>query len=269
MSSSANKVSVDLDTTRFNAAVYELQRRTGISMVQIVRHEAGAALKMCVIRTKVASVTKIRATSLKSARLASFVRPLSTTTGHKGGRKNTIWYKLPNAKKPIPVGEFSKTGKSGKVYDKSPRRQRRIGPSIQSIVRGSINDMKADMATNVDRRLRSAGLARQSWLHIADSLNIDLATIKSGRDATAAIAKARAAMSYYINGYGNEFVDGNKRAILTLVNTLPYAVKIRMDTILARAINGRAIYFQQNLRNGVFNDMRQVAAKYPGIIAQQ
>lgn len=263
----AKDVDIKLDTTRFNAAVIELSRRTGISLPVVMRHEAGHVLKKCIVRTKVASQSKIKKAAPSHARIRSFSKSegLSTTTGAKGGRKNTIWYKSPTAKKPFPVGEFSSTGKSGKAYSSSTRS---IGPYIQSIVASALAAYKSLAATTLEQRLKSAGLARQSWIHIADSLGMDLLMLQGGDDVGAAMSKARGAVASsgkrHINGWGIETTAAAKTTI-TLVNVLPYASKLQLSGKLSSAINGRAAFLRRNIQEGVFNSAQQVAAKYPGM----
>lgn len=117
---------------------------------------------------------------------------------------------------------------------------------------------------------RSAGLARQSVVQIADALGIDLATVRGGGLGGAGLDKARAALASngrsYRNGFGS--VAGDPvRLHVDILCTLPYGIRIGMDRTLAGVLMGRAAFIQRAYAKGAFDSMRGVARAFPNLIA--
>ena len=64
-------------------------------------------------------------------------------------------------------------------------------------------------------------------------------------------------------GFAHEFLENNA-FVLELTNRLPWGRKLGLDAILARRMNGRAGYFEQNMRRGVFDSVQKTLRAYPG-----
>lgn len=107
------------------------------------------------------------------------------------------------------------------------------------------------------RRLAARGLLKKVWLQIAGKLGmavegvpayVDRAQTASGDYPEDAVAAEK--------GQGSKFsIEGASYRIYDP----------RIIGAFSRAMNGRANFFRQNLRKGVFDKAEQIAAKYPGL----
>lgn len=259
---------LQLDFAGFRKAITALQQFTPFNLRTIIRAEAGSILKACAAQTKVATKEQadLRARNEILRRLgytqASVANDVSINTGVRGmvGR---IWQR-------------TKTGKyklAGRVSDSGrPRWEHKHFSALQW---ADIKDAVADFAAAIPRAIAAArgaiGLARQSWVQIADDFGTPLESVPGGRISAAGIAKARAAIASsgraYRNGEAREY-STNRDFVLTMINRLPYGRQIELDAILARNINGRARYAQQNLARGVFDNLARIARAYPGLLVR-
>lgn len=261
------KVSVDAREIgrRYGQALREMQRLTGFSMERILKAEAGSILKLWAGRTKVAKPAQITLRArLKAARDLGFTqaRAPGDVTINAGLR-----------------------GPYGRVWVKTSRGKYRMamGPKFQPVRYRWARDTWTDIEEavhdfgRVERKLtqggkRAAGLSRQSVVQIADALGIKLETVPGSGASPAAIAKARRALAstgqYHSNGTGRGlFVGANERAVITLLNSLPYNTSrgLAMERTLALILAGRTGYFDRNYRTGVFGSLDTIAKKYPGL----
>lgn len=105
------------------------------------------------------------------------------------------------------------------------------------------------------------GLAKRSWLQIAQDLGIPLEAIAAYvRGARPSSGKE------YTNGSGKEF-RGTDTFFIEIANNYPALADGRLPghSILQRAINGRLAFFAKNLEKGVFENLAARAQKYPGV----
>lgn len=249
---------IEVDASQFARAMRDLSKRTGIELPKVLRNETGVILKTCAKRTKVAKKGKVLAARarLRAIKRLGYTRGDITVNAGIKGDYGRVWHRKPN-------GKYLMTRQAG-------FRKKGIGKFSKGFeidTREAISDVKSEAAGEVQRARKSVGLARQSWLHIGDSLGIRLENIKTPR---VNLKSARAAMASdgkrYRNGYGKE----TKRAfrnIITLVNTLPWgrSKHLRLNSVLARTVNGRTKFFYANLRRGVFKSQSATARKYPGL----
>lgn len=263
---------------RVNAAggfgyLADLEKALPGAMRQIVRGETGSILKECVLRTKVAkkNVVELRAYSEASriTRRAFFGGSGKTVPKgtmyinngrYKGGAgQGRTWYRTPEGNFVLMFGDG--------MTDPS-RSDISLGKKLYVESRKMRAYMKRQIKYRVKEGLKSIGLSRQSWVQIADSVGIQLETVKGGKSAAAAVRKARRSMASngmsYLNGTGSELRAGFAFAI-RLKNIYPLAEKIGMDSVLEGVVMGRIQYFQQNAKHGVLSSARKIAAKYPNI----
>jgi len=241
---------------------------------EILRGEAGIILKECARRTKTTTAAK--------ADQRSALRVLNKKgldlTGSGGTEPGDIT---------VNAGW---RGPFGRVWVRSPARRRGGGrpfrlagqisatrfsfkPERYHWKRGTWTDIieaAADVAYQMRKAIpagrRAIGLARQSWVQIADSLGIRLEDVKGGGSFSAAgLAKARAAIAAtgrrYVNGLSRQ--EMGARASITLINRYPRNRRMGMDRTLAGVLIGRVRFFHQNLRRGVFASIANTARAYP------
>ncbi len=106
--------------------------------------------------------------------------------------------------------------------------------------------------------LRRRGLAKQSWLAIAEKLG---APVKAPGYVTKATVKGKA--------YDQKVAVSDKKSgglfKLVIENSMLTTVKSMGRVALLKAINGRTSYFKSNLKRGVFKKVSTIAKKYPGL----
>jgi hypothetical protein len=263
-----------LDASQVSAAYGQAFQRfrtlSGFSQRDVLRAEAGVILKTWAGRTKVAGAEAIgvqvrkrisRSLGLSGRGRGDGTESVSINMGMRGvpGR---VWWHTRNNKFQL-AGQMSKNGQSF-----SPRNihfRRLDWLDIKEATFGYSSEIRRALPM----ALRSAGLARQSVIQIADGLGIDLATVKGGGTLSAAgIAKARAAIASngraYRNGVGRMGGD-ETRDYIELINTLPYNAKIGMDRTLLGVLNGRAAFIETSYRKGAFNSLRNSARAFPNL----
>lgn len=265
------KASLDASkiTKDYGAALRRLASLTGFDQKAVLLGEAGIILKTCAGRTKV--------TTDRQADQRTWVHILGKrqldVTGAGGTKPGDITV---NAGVRGPFGRIWVKTKKGRY-----RMAGQITPAGQGVrwmnyhwrneTFTDLQEIAEDIAIQSRRKMqrgrRAAGLARQSWLQIADELRIDLGTVQGGGTLSAAgIAKARAAIATTgranRNGTGSTLGD-RERTVVTLINRLPYGMAIGFDRLLLTVMAGRAKFFHASYAKGAFHTMTLAARAYP------
>jgi hypothetical protein len=266
------------ELAKLSGAFKAIARSARVSGEAVLRGEAGIILKTCAGRTKVATQKKADQRSALSV-LNKGGLDLTGSAGTQPGdiTVNAGW-----------------KGPFGRVWVRSPvRRNERLGKHPARFrLAGQINktsfsfkperfhwktgtwidivEAAADVAYQMRKAIpagrKAIGLARQSWVQIADSLGIRLESVQGGGALSAAgLAKARSAIAAtgrrYTNGLSRQ--ERGARASITLINRYPRGRNMGMDRTLAGVLIGRVRFFQQNMRRGVFFSIANTARAYP------
>ena len=118
--------------------------------------------------------------------------------------------------------------------------------------------IQEQIKNSIAKRKEARGLAKKSWMQVAESLGISISV-------PAYVEKAKTTGGDYPqNATGAEKTDGSG-FFIELTNSRTYSASVR-DAIRA-AMRGRTNFFKKNLRLGVFKKTSDIAAKYPGIKA--
>lgn len=121
--------------------------------------------------------------------------------------------------------------------------------------------LKRKRAEAVERSKR-AGLSAQTWLEIGQDLGLR-------PKAPAGVRKATyQGKPVTHKAQGSRMARGQQRFGVELIYRNPAGRYAGAKSALGRAIRGRAKFFERNLREGVFYDAAQIAAKYPGLKIQ-
>ncbi len=268
------------DTRKFDAFIAQATTVIPAPRTAVLIAETGAILKQCVLWTKTAKPKHIarRSRSEANNRTRSLYYPESPKTVAGGtawinvreAHKHRVWLRVPGEGPPrflLYRGDgFAKLKADGR----NAVLKENSGLVRKSEVVGYVNSYKSKLRLEAQAQKNAAGLSRQSWIHIAQALGIDLKAVRGGRDATAAIAKAERATppggNSYTNGAGMQRFNKSD-SYLVLINKLPWnrSPYLRLDVTLQRALNGRAAYFRRNLAAGVFRSLEATARAYPGI----
>ena len=271
-------VKASIDFIGFNRAMVALQATTGQSMRQVLRSEVGHILKECAAKTKVGTESlvdrKAQLLAIKSLKLTKAENRGDVSINanwrkaapygqawikvrHGAGRKNYILARGPDFSSP--------SGSAILRQDGNPRN----GTAVWLAgVRQAVGRTVPLVEKRVSAARKAIGLARQSWVQIANSLGINLAAVPGTNLSAQGLAKAQLALASdgkrYANGLAREY-EVAKGFVVELTNRLPYCRTIKLDAVLARAINKRSTYFSKNVARGVFSSAKKTLAKYPGL----
>jgi hypothetical protein len=116
--------------------------------------------------------------------------------------------------------------------------------------------LQSQITTSIKRRQDARGLSKKSWLQIAEKLGFDISV-----PGYVAAATTRGG-DYPENAQARENREGSDFSI-TLSNARTYSSSI-YDAI-RKAMNGREKFFKENMKAGVFKNIANIAAKYPGL----
>lgn len=268
------KLDVSAVMASYSTALRRLSVQTGRPQLDVLRGEAGIILKTCAGRTKVATQANTDKRSRRALgrkfglTTASDLGGVTVNLGIKSGKPiGRVWRRVskPNGGRGrfLMIGQMN--DKLNSVRWLKLRKNGTWGKYSSSIT--PVMHIIDSLPGYIKRGRESVGLARQSWVQIADALGIDLASVEGGGTLSAqGIAKARAAIASngnkYSNGNGVQ-LTGAEKAQIRLINSLPYGTAIGLDGLLARVISGRAKYFERNYAAGAFDSARNIARAYP------
>ena len=244
----------------FAAAVDAIGKLTGLDRRKIVMAEAGSVLKRAFGETR-------RPPSQSVLRTAGRLRAIRALNLSGGGVVS-----ITAGKRGADYGRVFLRKKSGDGYRRThdsnfhPLNQHYTDAQWAKL-RAAINDAKITIRKVVPEVMASAGIARQSWILIADALGIRLEAVPGGTASTSAIASAREARARGNKQARNgtaQIQEDTLRFVVTLINRLPYGQKLGFQGILDAAIAGRAKYMQTALANGFAASAQDVARLFPG-----
>lgn len=110
------------------------------------------------------------------------------------------------------------------------------------------------------KRLQRRGLSKQSWEMLAQAMGMTIAAPAFVKNANVNGRKFREnVLANKGTSRDKPFIEGTNRA--PSVDTPGAAGR----SALQGAISGRVKFFEKNLAEGVFRDVREIAAKYPGM----
>lgn len=255
----------------YQRAFRQLHNLPGFDPRLALTAEAGVILKTWAGRTK---VTKQDQIDVRARVRALYIKGLTkgdiTINAGRRGAKGVIWHRS-SSRKAFAAGKrkFRVAGRLAEGGHIVANWQHFRDEDWQDINDKAI-DADREISVQVKRGEKSAGLARQSVIQIADDLGIDLARVKGGGSLSAAgIAKARGAIASsgnaYKNGHGMKGGDDVK-SYVELITRLPYGAKIGMDRTLAGVLQGRATYIGRTYEKGAVDSLARVSRAFPEIL---
>lgn len=254
--------------SRAYAAAFQRLRGMGdFKPKAILRAEMGSILKAWAGRTSVSTEAQIDrrararvAHALGLSKADQNSAHVTINNGARGGFPGEMWFRTRNkryqqAGRILPNGNFVASNIHFRAAD-------------WPLIRHAGEQYGSLYTRRRAAGLKSAGLARQSVIQIADQLGINLNDVAGGGISAAGIAKARAAIASsggaYTNGTGRESGD-EIRSWVEGFTHLPYGQKIGMDRTLLSVVSGRAKYIQTAYAKGAFDGLRKEAAAFPNI----
>ena len=278
-------LTVQVDTTKFNKMLADLSRRTGKTSKQVMKEEAASVLKICVQLSKIKSKGKLKKLNARGAHIAAkfnkrYTTPDKNLTWNDGSRRGTAgnaYLKIKGAKGNSVVNlaqRYKQNNKKG--FDKTNNRvvespfQRWKGTNYQWAIDQVQNDLSLINGLRQDFDYTKAqGLTVQGWLHIADSLGVNLlqAAPKSAK-VERKIAAARSATSARGRRYRNGFAIVQPEHV-TLINRFPNANRPIFgnnnktgNDLFNIAIKRRLGAYKQAIKNDLFKNARASGFKF-------
>lgn len=257
--------SLKFDTLAMDRMFAQLVAFSPVPLRDTLRAEAGSILKVCAARTKVAKAARAeidaRRMALRKgdARSSNYER-VSVTIGMRG---NAVYGKVWRL-----TGTRDRLGVQQTHGANFAPLHRHYGDEAWNDIQRVIARFLGALKVARPAIKGAAGLARQSWVQIADDLGIRLEDVPGGTLSAAALSRARRAIATngrsYKSGQAREFGEAKKFTI-QLTNNLPYGRKITLDRVLAGAIQGRVKFFERNVALGVFENLDKMLKAYPGV----
>lgn len=247
-------------TRNFASGIDQMAKLTGIDAKKIVLAEAGSVLKKSMSETKgppsqATLTTAGRLRALKALKLTGG-GPVSITAGTRGTTYGRVFLRKKN-------GDGYRRTHDGNFH---PLNQHYTDEQWQQL-RNAINDAKITIAKVVPEVKATRGLARQSWILIADALGIRLEQVPGGGLSAGAISSYREARArgnrQARNGTAKTEIEAGKFAV-TLINRLPYGGRLGFQGILSAAVAGRVKFMQTALQRGFVGSVQDVAKLFPG-----
>lgn len=119
-------------------------------------------------------------------------------------------------------------------------------------------DRKKITKQQMQELLRRRGLAKQSWVALADSLGLPI-------KAPGYVQKASVKKEAYPQKVKSEQKGKRGSFQIKITNSMITMINANGKGALAKAINGRTGYFRRNLKKGVFKNWKTIAEKYKGL----
>lgn len=213
-----------VNTGQFNAMCEQLSKLAATPHLKVVRSEVGSVLEKASEYTRKASAGKIR------SRYQDFV----------------------------PMGMDSYSPKSVRRYGGNLRGNNLVYYMQNKYPNELWNALKARRRLLVERTLAARGLAKKSWLEIAEALGIQIDVPDYVRSAMPKTGKQ------YTNAKVKQTISKDKIQI-DISTAQPTVNAIGGAGALARAMKGRIQYFNRNAEHAVFADVKRIAKAYPGL----
>lgn len=119
--------------------------------------------------------------------------------------------------------------------------------------------IEARLAASLKAKLNARGYAKQTWWELAQVLGVKIA-------APGYVQAASVAGHTNRENVGAERMNSDGKYTLYIENTSPLLRFTDAKQAFFSAVAGRVKYIQRNLALGVFNDLSQVAKRFPGLV---
>lgn len=265
------KVTVKVDRAGILAMARELGRYSPMSLDHIFRSEVGSIVKICLLRSKIASKASVR--RRVEARTAAQYRGedgsiVSVNQSKEAGR---VWFASADRRDDTSLGYRKGQGGAARsvwlmVFAAGGGRGWHLRDADWLAYLAASGDQAGYRKAVIAIMLTRRGLLRQSWLQILDQLGVAPASIAPAGNAQESVV--RAARGYrgrtYPNGSGALTGGGSKLSII-IGNESPLAIKRAGQAELDRATARRRKGFVIAVQKGQLTDLKARASRWPGI----
>lgn len=254
-------MSVIIDTSNLNGFCREIARQpaVGLKTWNVMIYEVAKILENCVRLTTRDRVDRIKKSVAFKNRTLPF--PGETYGRHKPviyvNKHGLIWFY--DDAGPGNVGLAQGPRNKGKSKTFHPMTEFfRYGNPRWERYQAFLSELKN---RQIDVR-GVIGRAAQTWVQMAAAVGINLQNVP-GYVSGAAPFKGRTK----VHGTGSKRQTGSALLLEMVNQNQIFFGTMDGNRILQTSINGRYRYFQESMKRGVFDDVKQVAARYKGLKA--
>jgi hypothetical protein len=250
----------EVDVTGFVRVCSELSRLSGKDFAAVLMPQVAAVLKSCIRGTPTRNRGDIAKRISKQGGFIQFADGTTIATWKKAGHAEMFlddstfaqyanrWPK--NSPKPNIDGGKSWHAMNDPNRHWSPERWAKFQTYEGMRVRLMKERYQAILAAR--------GLAKKTWMQIADALGLDV-------QAAGYVRNARYRGREFVEGFATKIVQQSSY-IIEMVNSNPLVCgKLDGNAIIARALAAREKAFDYDMTNGVFDDIKRRVQRYPGI----
>lgn len=257
----------EIDTSGFVRTCEELARISGRDFEDVLMPLLGQLLKACVGGTPARTVADITRRVSKDAGFVEFSDGTIISTWKKANHAEMYFepstYPLYADRWPkgTPVPAIV-AGKSWHAMNDPNRHwsNARWGRFQQDAARYEAQHQQ-DVKQRLADTLAARGLAKKTWVQIADALGLDIAAAGYVRGAN---FKGRE----FREGFATKLVEQGA-LIVEMMNANPLGVgKLNGRAILEKAFASRESAFEREWEKGVFSDLETRARRYPGVFLE-
>jgi hypothetical protein len=217
---------VKIDLRNFNAMCRELSAKAKTPNEQVLIGEVGKVLEAAIRNTDAAQASLIR----RRSESAEFSMQPESLYNPVSGRSNV------NITKSGFIAYYLENRYPNALW----------------------NAIAVRREASLQAKLRARGLAKKSWLQIAQQLGITI-------QAPGYVAGAVASTGREYKNTSTKLARQTGKLQITILNSQPTVNAIGGARALQRACDGRVKFFLQNVALGTFNDAAKTAKRYPGI----
>jgi hypothetical protein len=243
----------------------DLSRISGKDYALIIHSETGSIVKIAALRSRVASLAKIK-------------RDVQAKAGHRFHEPGGSSVAIVNWKRDEGRTWFAYSEAGGRirnvgaymVYDAGKAKGHHLPDSVWQDYLALLGYEMDYVKQRTKELARRRGLQRLSWLQIGDAIGIVFAAISPSGNLSEAVVRGSRGPGgrTYQNGTAKPTVSGSKYAI-SITNVSPLAVKNGGQATLNAAINQRVKGFEIALAKGVLFDLKARSSRWKGIFVSQ
>jgi hypothetical protein len=259
------KVTVKVDRRGILTMARELARYSPMPLEHIFRSEVGSIVKMCLLRSKVASKASVRR-RVEARAVSNFEADNGARVSfnlHQGAGR--VWF-VPPDQTPTrgPAGNFLM------ILDAGASQGWHVRDEWYLAYLAALGDSASYAKALVQIMLTRRGLLRQSWLQILDQLRLAATAIAPSGNVQEAVV--RSARGYRGRTYANGMAaisGGGSKLRLEVGNTSPIAIRRAGQSDLDRASAQRQRGFLMAVSKGMLTDQQARARRWPGIFVRR
>lgn len=265
---------VTVDYSGVKAMALDLAAASGKAYSSVLKSETGSIVKICALNAKIASLAKIRASSI--VKIATRFREpggSSIIVINQRRDKGRTWF----AYFAQTSGGITGSRRAGirnvgayMMFDAGPSQGWRVPDTVWHDYLALCGYREEALKRGIKARQRARGLMRLSWLQIGDQLGVDLNNVSPNGNLQEALARRARPSNGRLYQNGTAVVRQTLAGIaITVRNSSPLAIKNQGQHQMDRAVSQRLSGFRHAMKKEVFKDLQLRAKRWKGIFVYE